>query len=200
MTANPKLTVADVKRCFWVDATGTVRWRQSVEQVRNCDLWRFRGTVAGSLTKLISGVQYRRVMYTKQGMAYSLLAHVIAFVLHNGKFPDGQVDHLDGDGLNNRGGNLRDASRRVNICNAKLDCRNVSGVKGVTPVKQYPGMWEAQAKLNGKKHHLYKGYDFFLAVCARKSFEAHHDHTDRAYSSQTFRKVNPQVLRSAIPT
>lgn len=189
-----KLTVDDVKRCFWLDDTGTVRWKQSVEPVRKCDLWRFRGTVAGALTKpKPSGVQYRQISYTEKGKAYKVLAHVIAFVLHNGKYPDGQVDHLDGNGLNNRGVNLRDVSQRVNLCNARLNKRNVSGVKGVTPYRRCPGMWQAEAKVDGKRQHLYAGYDFFEAVCARKSFESKHDHTDSAYSSQTLRKTNPQV-------
>ena len=182
----PKLTLDDVKRCFWVDDTGTVRWKASVEPVRSSDLRMFRGTVAGKLTAISpSGVQYRIVRDTKQGESRLVFAHTIAYVLHNGVFPDGKVDHIDGNGLNNRGVNLRDVARRVNDYNAKLDYRNVSGVKGVTPDTHCPNMWRAQAKLNGKKHNLYYGDDFFLAVCARKSFEAKHDHTDKAYSSQT---------------
>ncbi len=179
------ITIDDVKRCFWVDKTGTVRWKQSVEPVAKCHLHLFSGTVAGVLMKPTpSGLQYRRIKYTRQGKELQVYAHIIAFVLHNGKFPDGQVDHLDGDGLNNRGVNLRDVSRRLNMCNAKLCKLNVSGVKGVTPVKQRPGIWQATARVNGKLHHLYKGDDFFLACCARKSFEAKHDHTDKAYSTQ----------------
>lgn len=188
-----KLTVDDIQRCFWIDETGTVRWQQSVEPVSNNNLWRFRGTVAGSLTKPTpSGVQYRYVKYTRQGAERNVFAHVIAFVLHNGKFPEGQVDHIDGNGLNNTGSNLRDVSKRVNQCNAKLHKLNISGVKGVIPVKKYPGMWVAKAGVNGKTHNLYYGDDFFLAVCARKSFEAKHDHVDSAYSVQTLRKVNPK--------
>ena len=192
MTTKQNLSVADIQRCFWVDETGTVRWKASVEPVRNCDLWRFRGTVAGNLTKpTSSGLQYRQIGYTRQGKLHHITAHIIAFVLHNGVFPEGLVDHIDGNGLNNRGDNLRDVNQRVNMCNAKLYTNNVSGVKGVTPVKQFPGMWRASAQIISKLHHLYKGYDFFEACCARKSFEAKHDHIDSAYSGQTYRKVNP---------
>ena len=189
-----KLTVDDIKRCWFVDGTGTVRWKQSVEPVGNSKLWMFRGTVAGVLTKIApTGVQYRRIKYTKRGKERLVLAHVIAFTLHNGRLPEGQVDHIDGNGCNNTGTNLRDVTQRVNTCNAKLSKLNVSGVKGVIPYKRDPGMWVAHARVNGKFHHLYYGDDFFLACCARKSFEAKHDHLDGAYSSQTYRKVNPQV-------
>ena len=179
-----KLTVADIKRCFWLDDTGTVRWKASVEPVDSKHAHWFRGTIAGALTKPRSGVQYRHIKYTSQGSKHMVLAQVVAFTLHNGKFPDGQVDHLDGDGLNNAGSNLRDVNQRVNMCNAKLYTSNVSGVKGVTPDTRYPNMWRASAKVNGKQHNLYYGDDFFLAVCARKSFEAKHDYLDSAYSTQ----------------
>ena len=195
-----KLTVADIQRCFWVDDTGTVRWKASVEPVGNNHLWRFNGTVAGTLMQSKpSGVQYRQIGYTKQGKEQHVLAHIVAYVLHNGVFPDGEVDHVDGDGLNNADTNLRDTTRRINACNAKLHVNNVSGVKGVTPVKRNNGMWRAQASVNGKYHNLYYGDDFFEAVCARKSFEARHDHLDSAYSGQTLRKTNPQALHRAIP-
>ena len=184
MITHETLTIEDIQRCWWVDETGTVRWKQSVEPVGNSKLWMFRGTVAGKLTKpKPSGLQYRQIKYTKQGVVRLVYAHTIAFVLHNGKFPEGDVDHKDGNGLNNRGVNLRDVSRRVNICNAKLNKLNVSGVKGVTPDTNYIGMWRAQARVNGKQHNLYYGDDFFLAVCARKSFEVRND-GDSAYSGR----------------
>ena len=179
-----KLTIEDIQRCFWVDDTGTVRWQASVEPVGNNHLHWFNGTVAGMLTKpTASGVQYRRIEYKQLDKRCTVPAHVIAYVLHNGRFPKGDIDHVDGNGLNNRGANLRDVSKRVNLCNAKLYANNMSGVKGVTPIKRCPGMWRADATVNGKPHNLYYGDDFFLAVCARKSFEAKHDH-DSAYSSQ----------------
>lgn len=185
------LTVADVARCWWVDETGTVRWQQSVEPVPNNCLHLFNGTVAGQLRKTNpSGLQHRRITYTKQGRQTRVYAHIIAYVLHNGKFPDSDVDHIDGNGLNNLGTNLRDVTRRVNLCNAQLYQRNVTGVKGVTPVKRYPGRWEANASVGGKKHNLYTGYDFFLACCARLSFEAHND-ADKAYSGRGNLKGSP---------
>lgn len=46
-------------------------------------------------------------------------------------FPDSDVDHIDGDGLNNTRGNLRACSRRQNTYNSKKRATNRSGFKGV---------------------------------------------------------------------
>lgn len=47
-----------------------------------------------------------------------------------------RVDHVDGDGLNNRRGNLREATARQNGRNARNRVDNTSGFKGVTWEKQ----------------------------------------------------------------
>ena len=46
--------------------------------------------------------------------------------------PDGMdVDHINGDGLDNRRANLRIATRMENLCNKSIYCNNKSGFKGV---------------------------------------------------------------------
>lgn len=64
-----------------------------------------------------------------------------------------QVDHWDGNGLNNQRGNLRVASRLQNNANKKLSVKNISGLKGVSWDRKC-GKWKAQATGNGKDHHL----------------------------------------------
>ena len=68
--------------------------------------------------------------------------------------PDGMVvDHIDGDGLNNRRSNLRVATRRQNNCNRGAASNNKSGFKGVF-FKASQNKWAAQVKLAGKPLHL----------------------------------------------
>jgi hypothetical protein len=68
--------------------------------------------------------------------------------------PDGlEVDHIDGDGLNNRRCNLRLATRSQNMRNQRLNSRNTSGFKGVSWDKR-DKKWLAYIKVYRKKIHL----------------------------------------------
>lgn len=65
-----------------------------------------------------------------------------------------QVDHLDGDGLNNQRNNLRLCSQSQNNMNNKKTLRPChSQYKGVTWLKAR-NKWYAKIKLNGKVTHL----------------------------------------------
>ncbi len=68
--------------------------------------------------------------------------------------PDGlQVDHRDGNGLNNRRRNLRTATVSQNACNRKVRADSASGLKGVGRDKR-DGRWHARIQINGKRHIL----------------------------------------------
>ena len=68
--------------------------------------------------------------------------------------PDGlQIDHRDGDGLNNRRSNLRVATRSQNMHNRSAYCNNKSGFKGVDFRKE-GGKWRAKIRINNKEKHL----------------------------------------------
>jgi hypothetical protein len=67
--------------------------------------------------------------------------------------PETEVDHADGDGLNNTRANLRPATDAQNARNARLRVDNRSGFKGVCRVKGRES-WQAQITVNGKKCHL----------------------------------------------
>jgi len=68
--------------------------------------------------------------------------------------PEGlQVDHIDGNGLNNQRENLRPATRAENAHNARRSRANTSGVKGVSWAK-HAGKWDARVKLHKKQHYL----------------------------------------------
>jgi hypothetical protein len=77
-----------------------------------------------------------------------------------------QVDHINGDGLDNRRSNLRVCTRAENQGNRKMSKNNAAGYKGVAP---YGGKYRSQIKHNGKVYHL--GY-FTDPVEAARAYDA----------------------------
>jgi hypothetical protein len=68
--------------------------------------------------------------------------------------PEGMdTDHRDGNGLNNRRGNLRSATRRQNRQNSRMSVANKAGLKGVWPVKN-KNAWRASITFEGQQRNL----------------------------------------------
>jgi len=79
-----------------------------------------------------------------------------------------EVDHKDGNTINNRKYNLRITNRLGNMRNRKLHENNKSGKAGVI---EYGNRWMAYIKLNGIQKNL-GYYDYFSdAVIARENAE-----------------------------
>ena len=74
--------------------------------------------------------------------------HRIIFLIHYGFFPD-QVDHVDGNTLNNCIENLRAATTFGNNQNRKKGANNTSGLKGVVWHKGKK-KWQVQMSVNNK--------------------------------------------------
>ena len=97
---------------------------------------------------------YRRIRIS--GKQY--LAHRLIYKLHNPDWDitdtsqDNSLDHINGDGLDNRIENLRSATQSQNKVNAGKNKNNTSGYKGVTWHKP-AGTWMVQVMLNGKSHY-----------------------------------------------
>lgn len=85
---------------------------------------------------------------------------------------DNIVDHINGDTLDCRKGNLRTVTSQQNAMNHSLSLANTSGVTGVS-WKKDKNKWKAYITINGKQIHL--GYfnkeDFDKAIKARKQAE-----------------------------
>lgn len=79
-----------------------------------------------------------------------------------------EVDHWDGDGLNNRRSNLRVVTHAVNLRNQRLSIANTSGYTGVSKARK---RWIAQTKVKGKKVHLGTFDTPKAAHEARQAFE-----------------------------
>lgn len=80
-------------------------------------------------------------------------AHRLAWLYMTERWPEHQIDHIDGDPSNNRWANLREATPAQNAWNTGRASNNTSGHKGVGWFKQY-GMWRAMIRKDGKTHFL----------------------------------------------
>lgn len=64
-----------------------------------------------------------------------------------------EADHINHDGLDNRRGNLRTATRQQNSFNRRANRGSLSRYKGVWRDSRWT-KWTAQAKIGGKKYFL----------------------------------------------
>ena len=125
---------------------------------------RFANTEAGGIK--------RNYGYRDVRIDYALhKAHQIIWAIHYDEWPSGEIDHIDGNGLNNSLSNLRDVSHNENLRNQARAKNNSSGVTGVVWNKQC-GKWMAQIVADGTRHYLGLFVKFDDAVAARKSAEA----------------------------
>ena len=76
-----------------------------------------------------------------------------------------QVDHIDGNGLNNSRVNLRFATNAMNSANRMKRPGTTSRYKGVHWNKQY-GKWRAEITVNWKHLHIGTFDDEIAAACA----------------------------------
>lgn len=79
------------------------------------------------------------------------LVHRLVWIMH-GQADVPFIDHIDGDKLNNRIENLREANYVINNRNAGLRRDSTSGIKGVSWIRTKK-RWTGQVWCNGKLHH-----------------------------------------------
>lgn len=83
-------------------------------------------------------------------------AHRLAWLYVYGKWPDGEIDHIDRNKTNNRLANLRDTSHTGNSQN-RIDAlsNNKSGLLGVTRDHRCRAKpWRASIKVGGNSIHI----------------------------------------------
>lgn len=83
-----------------------------------------------------------------------------------GNPPGMEVDHRDGNGLNNRRNNLRICTRRQNAKNLPVNCKSTTGFKGVS-FRKDANLYEAHITTNRKRRRI--GY-FCYAIDAAKAY------------------------------
>jgi hypothetical protein len=124
------------------------------------------GSEAGCVSDCGTGKFYRRICVS--GKLYH--AHRLAWLIINGMFPENEIDHVDGNGLNNKYSNLRSVTHSENAKNKRKHITNTSGVVGVSWYKS-GAKWQASIRFNGKLKHLGLFESFDDAVIVRKEAE-----------------------------
>jgi hypothetical protein len=149
-------------QCFILDP-GTpsgLRWRERPrehfpERTEDCAIW--NGHYAGKPAGTPNDEGRWHVSLTFAGRKRSLKTHRICFALEHGRWPDDEVDHINGAESGNKADNLRAATHGQNMQNQKTNVRNTSGYPGVSPAKRRRGSkWHAQIGIDGR--HIHLGY------------------------------------------
>lgn len=136
VTARNSLTQARLKELFCYEvATGVFTRSEAITRHRGK-----AGEVAGNLTQhgyLTICVGYR-----------DYYAHRLAWLWVHGEWPSKNIDHIDGDGANNRIANLRDVPQLVNCQNLRAAPKHsTSGILGTSFIKK-TGRWRSRIVVN----------------------------------------------------
>lgn len=173
--SKEKLSIEYLKECLNYDqVTGVFTWKQRPRSHFKADWsfinWnkRWAGTEAGWKDKTSADKEKFYLKISVNSEDYK--AHRLAWVFITGSWPNKLIDHVDGDRLNNKAINLREATDWQNSTNAKRRKDNKSGVTGVGWQKALC-KWYANGRINDHLQHLGFYADIFEAICARKSWE-----------------------------
>lgn len=106
---------------------------------------------------LVAGYRWTVLINARSGHAYAVRFEKAKCILMHRVLLDApsdrQVDHEDGDGLNNRRKNIRLATPTQNQANKAVESRNKLGVKGVS-IGKTPARFRAMITPGGRKIHL----------------------------------------------
>jgi len=113
----------------------------------------------------------------KQGMIFNklYLAHRVVYAIYYGIWPTAQIDHINGDKLDNRIANLRDVTNAENARNTKKYSNNTSGYTGVS-WDSTVGKWRSSIWVQNKNCHLGFFTDIEDAIASRASANIKYDY------------------------
>lgn len=103
---------------------------------------------AGDLAGSVNSRGYLQVKVCQRNFT----SHRLAWAIHHGAWPEGEVDHINGVKTDNRIANLRDVPRTLNAQNILRGRRNnKQGLLGVSPNGD---RWKASIRHEGRQVHL----------------------------------------------
>jgi len=138
--------------------TGMLIWKENKQS-------RFVGREAGS----VNHHGYRRMHL----LSTRIDAHRLIWLMHYGSLPDGEVDHINGNKLDNRLENLRLADQQRNQQNTGVRCDSRLGIKGVRI--RPSGKYQARVKLTDGSR-LVKSFYLLDSAVAWLSFVRKESH------------------------
>ena len=153
--------------------TGALTWRerpvsmfargkQTAEHV--CARWNNKHAGEPAFTSKLQGRYFVGTL-----LGSNVRAHRVIWAIMTGEWPEHEIDHIDGNGLNNRWANLRDVSHDANGKNSKRPSDNTSGIVGVSQMRD--GRWQAYINRDRKRINLGAFKAKGDAIAARKSAE-----------------------------
>lgn len=178
----------DIQTLFWYDEiSGVLKWKVA-RGGRNI------GDPAGTVDRKKG---YLRIKCTINKKRTSYLAHRLIFIYMYGYNPEGDLDHINGDKLDNRINNIREISSQCNRRNCRVQKNNKSGIKGIS-WKSSHKKWCVQIGTYYSVHYLGLFEDFDEAVCMRLAAEQCLNWYDCENSSSSYRYVCETIQKGRV--
>jgi hypothetical protein len=138
---NSTLTADIAKTLFLYDReTGVLKWKVKPSP----------RIAAGAIAGSVDSCGYRQIRYKSN----FVMAHRLIWLMESGSWPSGEIDHINGDKLDNRIANLREVDRCKNMQNIHTpNPGNKTGYRGVYFHRQ-SGTYRASASVNNMRYGL----------------------------------------------
>ena len=107
------------------------------------------GVIKGAIAGTVFGHRYTKISIF--GKRY--YAHRLVWLYFYGRLPYSCVDHINGNGHDNKIANLREATHAENGQNMKVRVNNTTGLTGASFHNQ-TGKWRSQITVNRKNIYL----------------------------------------------
>lgn len=132
-------------KLFWLHRTPDMFDGGKYSAERACLTWNAKHAGRQALSAINDlGYLYGHVFKKK------VRSHRAVWALVFGAWPDGEIDHRNGDPQDNRLENLRVATPSQNSRNQRINSANTSGIKGVS-FSRAQGKWVARLRIDGGK-------------------------------------------------
>ncbi len=137
------------------------RWNPNGPRANRKRVYTLDGKPAGSVRKMACNKSYLAIRIF--GDLYQ--AHRLIWMMHHGVDPgEKSIDHINGDGLDNRICNLRIATHKENMANMSRSQKNEAGYIGV---RKYGNRYRSSIRIDGKNVYVH-GFDTAESAAAHR--------------------------------